>query len=59
MACMQNAVSITRPRIQLKSSAQPVECYVCGRGLEDGFSVTAKALRTGTAMFCNIHYGMQ
>ena len=55
---MQDTVSI-RKMFPLRSSAQEVSCYVCGRGLEDCLSVTAKALRNGTAMFCDLHYGMQ
>jgi len=38
------------------SSASIVKCYVCGRGLPDGFSITAKTFPSGTVMFCNVHY---
>lgn len=55
---MQNTVSVQRT-VSAKSSAHEVSCYVCGRGLDDGFSVTAKALRNGIAMFCDIHHKMQ
>jgi len=58
MHVMQDTVSLRRT-IPVKSSAREVGCYVCGRGLEDGFSVTAKTLRNGIAMFCDIHYKMQ
>ena len=40
----------------IPSSACVVECYVCGKGLSDGCSITAKTLPSGIVMFCNIHY---
>lgn len=40
----------------LVSSAVPADCSVCGRGLGDGFTVTAKALPgAGIGLFCEIH----
>ena len=36
-----------------------VECYVCGKGLQDGHSITAKTLPSGIVLFCNIHYPLQ
>ena len=55
---MQNAVSV-RMVLPTKSTAQQLACYVCGRGLDDGVSVTAKALRNGTVLFCDMHHKMQ
>ncbi|NIM26262.1 MAG: hypothetical protein GTN97_04475 [Nitrosopumilaceae archaeon] len=37
------------------SSVSAVECYVCGKGLQDGHSITAKTLPSGIVLFCNIH----
>jgi len=41
------------------SSVTPAECYVCGKGLDDGYSVTAKRLPGGIALFCDVHYSLQ
>jgi len=38
------------------STVSKVECYVCGKGLEDGHSITAKTLPHGTSLFCDVHY---
>ena len=43
----------------IKSSTSPVECYVCGKGLQDGYSVTAKTFQNGTVLFCDVHYPLQ
>ena len=57
-AIMQD-MHIVKKSQSTQSSVLAVECYVCGKGLEDGFSVTAKTLRNGTAMFCDVHYKIQ
>jgi len=44
---------------ELKTSVTEVECYVCGKGLRDGKSITAKTLTNGIALFCNAHYLLQ
>ena len=31
-------------------------CYVCGKGLEDGYSITAKNTASGTVLYCDKHY---
>ncbi|BDQ30890.1 MAG: hypothetical protein K5798_06775 [Nitrosopumilus sp.] len=41
------------------SSVSKVECYVCGKGLEDGRCITAKTLPNGTVLFCDVHYSLQ
>ena len=41
------------------TSVSAAECYVCGKGLEDGFSISAKTLPSGTVLFCNVHYSLQ
>ena len=43
----------------IRSSASLVECYVCGKGLQDGHSITARTLQNGTVLFCDVHYLMQ
>jgi len=43
----------------LKSSTTTANCYVCGKGLKDGYSVTAKTLSNGITLFCDVHYSMQ
>ena len=42
-----------------QSSVSLVECYVCGKGLQDGHSITAKTLPHGTVLFCDVHYSLQ
>jgi hypothetical protein len=42
-----------------KSSVSEVECYICGKGLQDGYRITAKTLSTGMALFCDVHYSLQ
>jgi hypothetical protein len=42
-----------------KTSVSKVECYVCGKGLEDGLSISAKTFAHGTVLFCQIHFSQQ
>ena len=42
-----------------KSSVSIVECYVCGKGLFDGYCISAKTLPSGIALFCGVHYPLQ
>ena len=44
---------------EIQSSVSAVECYVCGKGLQDGHSITAKTLPNGTVLFCDVHYTLQ
>ena len=44
---------------QIQSSVSKVECYVCGKGLAEGHSVSAKTLENGIVLFCDVHYSMQ
>ena len=46
-------------KTELKTSVTEVECYVCGKGLHDGTSLTAKTLTNGIVLFCNSHYLLQ
>jgi len=41
------------------SSVSKVECYVCGKGLAEGHSITAKTLQNGIVLFCDLHYPLQ
>ena len=43
----------------IQTTVSKVECYVCGKGLEDGHSITAKTLPHGTVLFCDVHYSLQ
>ena len=44
---------------KIESSVSAVECYVCGKGLHDGHSITAKTLPNGIVLFCDVHYSLQ
>ena len=44
---------------EMKSSVSKLECYVCGKGLAEGHSVSAKTLSNGIVLFCDVHYSMQ
>ncbi|MCV0392317.1 MAG: hypothetical protein K5790_03365 [Nitrosopumilus sp.] len=43
----------------LQSSVSNFECYVCGKGIEDGKCITAKTLPNGIVLFCDVHYPLQ
>ena len=42
----------------IQSSVSKVECYVCGKGLQDGHSISAKTLSNGIVLFCDVHYSL-
>ena len=44
---------------ETQSSVSKVECYVCGKGLSEGHSISAKTLSNGIVLFCDVHYSMQ
>jgi hypothetical protein len=46
---------ILHSRKPISSSATVVECYVCGKGLQEGHSIIAKTLPSGIVLFCDIH----
>ena len=52
---LQNATS----RHEMQSSVSIVECYVCGKGLSEGHSISSKTLSNGIVLFCDVHYKMQ
>ena len=55
---VQKVNSLDKSQV-FKSSMSPAECYVCGKGLLDGHSITAKTFSHGTVLFCNVHYSLQ
>ena len=44
---------------KISTSVSKVECYVCGKGLQDGHSIIAKTLPNGIVLFCDVHYSLQ
>jgi len=54
-AIIQDIV-ISKNKPPVSSSASFAKCYVCGKGLEDGFSLIAKSTSSRIALFCDIHY---
>ncbi len=46
----------SKRKIVVNTLANEAICYVCGKGLKDGFSVTAKNTTFGTLLFCDKHY---
>ena len=42
----------------LDSHAEEARCYVCSKGMDDGYSITAKKTTFGTLLFCNKHYSV-
>ena len=49
----------TKVQHEIQSSVSKVECYVCGKGLVEGHSVSAKTLENGIVLFCDVHYSIQ
>ncbi|WP_246275391.1 hypothetical protein [Nitrosopumilus oxyclinae] len=43
----------------ISSSVSKVECYICGKGIDEGHSITAKTLPNGIVLFCDVHYPLQ
>ncbi|MCA9827524.1 MAG: hypothetical protein KC444_03910 [Nitrosopumilus sp.] len=43
----------------MPTSVSRVECYICGKGLEEGHSISAKTLPNGIVLFCDIHCSLQ
>ena len=57
-AIMQDMQIYFEPQ-DIVSSVTLVECYVCGKGLQDNTNITAKTLASGTVLFCDIHYPLE
>ena len=49
----------TNTNHEIQSSVSKVECYICGKGLADGHSISAKTLSNGIVLFCDVHYSIQ
>jgi len=47
---------LSRKKSIMSSSANFVACNICGNGIEDGFSVTAKSFPNGIVFFCDVHH---
>ena len=58
---MQSRTIMQETKIEnnIQSSVSKVECYVCGKGLAEGHSVSAKTLANGIVLFCDVHYSIQ
>mgnify|MGYP000014464956 FL=1 len=61
MMKMNNRIMMQDVKIEhkIQSSVSKVECYVCGKGLAEGHSVSAKTLANGIVLFCDVHYSIQ
>jgi len=46
----------SKRKIVVTTLANEAICYVCSKGLDDGFSVTAKNTTFGKLLFCDMHY---
>lgn len=40
----------------IDTHAEEARCYVCSKGMDEGYSITAKNTAFGTLLFCNKHY---
>ena len=58
---MQSRTIMQETKIEnnIQSSVSKVECYVCGKGLAEGHSISAKTLSNWIVLFCDVHYSMQ
>ena len=61
ISMMQSRTIMQETKIEnnIQSSVSKVECYVCGKGLAEGHSISAKTLSNGIVLFCDVHYKMQ
>ncbi len=48
-------IVFSNKKFTMNSSANIAKCDVCEKGLEDGFSVTAKSVIKETMFFCEVH----
>ena len=44
-----------RKKILVQTSLQEANCTICGNGLEDGVSITAKRVGKKLRLFCQFH----
>ena len=61
ISMMQSRTIMQETKIEnnIQSYVSKVECYVCGKGLAEGHSISAKTLSNGIVLFCDVHYSMQ
>ncbi|QMU55568.1 MAG: hypothetical protein GKS07_08800 [Nitrosopumilus sp.] len=52
-------MQILKKTQNVQSSVSNVECYVCGKRLQDGHAISAKTLPNGIVLFCDVHYSLQ
>ena len=52
-------VFLEEPKTFVESTVKQTSCCVCNKGLEQGFSITAKNTSLGIVFFCEIHYPLQ
>ena len=52
-------VFLQEPRSFVESSVKQTTCCVCNKGLEGGFSITAKNTSLGIVFFCDRHYPLE
>ena len=41
------------------SKMRPLECRLCGRGLDDGVGLSAKQMPNGMALLCDRHFHLE
>ena len=59
MRGMNQTILQNFPIIENKTSVSKVECCVCGKGLQDGHSISAKTSLDGIVLFCDVHYELE
>ena len=47
-----------RTKSAVVTLAKEAKCYVCSKGMNDGYSITAKNTTFGTLLFCDKHYAV-
>lgn len=40
----------------IRSNALEIQCYVCGKGIHDGFNLTAKQSSGKSVFYCDMHF---
>ena len=52
---LQQELYVPRPRM-VCTTARPVTCMECGRGLDAGYGIRARRIEGKTVMLCDVHY---
>lgn len=58
MSTMLQDLYMPRPRL-VCTTARPVTCNACGRGVDAGHGIRALRTDSGDVMLCNLHYPKQ